>query len=162
MAGSPEYLKQLTNVHKAMTLDEIDGLSSAWTLIDEIYTELEDNKNPVYLFDAAVAAFEKLAELREQTPEEIIEEARSLHIRKNAGYAGATNPDPWANFRRCERFGISALDGVFVRLSDKFIRMENLRADPNNDQVGEAITDTLADFAAYCLIGLCISEETNG
>jgi hypothetical protein len=84
---------------------------------------------------------------------------KELHERKNAGYAGANNPDPWDNFRLAERFGVSAFQGCLVRMSDKFIRVANLSKDPNNDMVGEPIVDTLMDLAAYALIGICLFEE---
>lgn len=90
---------------------------------------------------------------------ELLEEAKSLHIRKNAGYAGADNPDPWANFRMAEGFGISPLEGCLVRLSDKYIRVQNLMRNPANDQVGESIKDTLFDLSAYALIAICLLEE---
>lgn len=90
---------------------------------------------------------------------ELLEAARELHIRKNAGYAGADNPDPWANFRMSEWLGISAAKSALVRLSDKYIRIQNLMQDPNNDQVGESIKDTLMDLSAYALITICLLEE---
>lgn len=82
-----------------------------------------------------------------------------LHQRKNAGYAGEGNPDPWANFRMSEDFEISAIDGVFVRMTDKYIRLKNLRANPDNDQVHESIRDTLNDLSAYANIAICLLDE---
>jgi hypothetical protein len=89
----------------------------------------------------------------------LLDKAWDLHVRKNAGYAGADNPDPWANFRMCEAFGISAFDGCMVRMSDKYIRVTNLLRAPSNDQVGESLRDTLSDLAAYALIGICLLDE---
>ena len=91
--------------------------------------------------------------------QELLEDAWTLHQNKNAGYAGANNPDPWANFRMAEAFGVSALDGCLVRMSDKYIRISNLRKDSNNERVGESIKDTLRDLAAYALIAICLLEE---
>lgn len=90
---------------------------------------------------------------------ELLTEGADLHRRKNAGYAGADNPDPWANFRMSEAFGVSALDGCLVRLSDKYVRVTNLRRSAANEQVGESIKDTLRDLAAYSLIAICLLEE---
>jgi hypothetical protein len=90
---------------------------------------------------------------------ELLRNAETLHIAKNAGYAGADNPDPWANFRMAEGFGVKASQGCFVRMSDKYIRIQNLLKDPNNDQVGESIIDTLMDLSAYALIAICLLEE---
>lgn len=90
---------------------------------------------------------------------EVFAHAAELHVRKNAGYAGAGNPDPWANFRMCEELGVPAWLGCLVRMSDKFIRVENLLKDPDNERVGEGIADTLADLGAYALIAVCLIEE---
>lgn len=89
----------------------------------------------------------------------LLDEMRSLHVRKNAGYAGIGNVDPWANFRMSEGFGVDTLRGVLVRLSDKYIRVQNLLANPANDQVGESIDDTLMDLSAYALIAICVRRE---
>lgn len=89
----------------------------------------------------------------------LLEDAWELHENKNAGYAGADNPDAFANFRMSEAFGVSALDGCLVRMSDKYIRVTNLRKDANNERVGESVKDTLKDLAAYALIAVCLLEE---
>jgi hypothetical protein len=79
--------------------------------------------------------------------------------RKNAGYAGNENPDPWANFRLAEALGIPASTGVLVRISDKFARLQALTRDPANDRVGESRRDTALDMAVYAMIYICILEE---
>lgn len=89
----------------------------------------------------------------------LLDDAKELHIRKNAGYSGADNPDPWANFRMAEAFGVSPFKGCLVRMSDKYIRVTNLVKNPDNEQVGESIKDTLKDLAAYALIAVCLLEE---
>jgi hypothetical protein len=58
-----------------------------------------------------------------------------------------------------EAFGISALDGCLVRMSDKYIRVTNLRRHPANEQVNESMRDTLRDLAAYALIAVCLLDE---
>lgn len=90
----------------------------------------------------------------------LLKDMEDLHIRKNAGYSGAENPDAWANFRMAEQFGVSAFQGCLVRMSDKYIRVTNLVKNPANEQVGESIKDTLKDLAAYALIAICLLEET--
>lgn len=89
----------------------------------------------------------------------LLDEMRELHIKKNAGYSGKDNPDPWANFRMAEQFGVSAFQGCLVRMSDKYIRITNLVKDPSNDMVNESVKDTLFDLAAYSLISICLLEE---
>jgi|WetSurMetagenome_2_1015567.scaffolds.fasta_scaffold00807_20 hypothetical protein len=85
-----------------------------------------------------------------------------MHRSKNAGYAGQDNPDPWANFRQSEKFGVPAHIGCLVRWSDKYTRVINLLRDPTNDQVGEALEDTMFDLAAYSLIFICLYREYCG
>lgn len=92
----------------------------------------------------------------------LLEEMKQLHIKKNKGYSG-DSPDRWANFRLSESFGVSPFLGVMVRMSDKWIRITNLVRNPDFDQVGESIIDTLMDLAAYALIAICIlKEKKNG
>lgn len=90
---------------------------------------------------------------------DLLEEMKDLHIRKNSGYAG-DSPDPWANFRMSEAFGVPAFLGVLARMSDKYVRITNLVKNPKNEKVGESIKDTLMDLSAYALIALLIYEET--
>ena len=90
---------------------------------------------------------------------ELLREMKELHEKKNAGYSGKDNPDPWANFRMAEQFGVSAFQGCLVRMSDKYIRVTNLIKDPANDMVNENVKDTLFDLAAYALIAVCLLEE---
>ncbi len=89
----------------------------------------------------------------------LLDDMRELHIKKNAGYAGAGASDPWRNFRACEQFGISAGDGVITRMSDKWSRAQSLWKDKSNEQVGESVEDTLMDLAAYSLILICLLRE---
>ena len=89
----------------------------------------------------------------------LLVEMQMIHEAKNAGYAGRDNPDPWANFRMSEMFNIKPADGVLVRMSDKFIRLANLRKDAKNEQVGESMKDTALDLANYCLIFISLLEE---
>mgnify|MGYP000885747349 CR=1 FL=1 len=88
----------------------------------------------------------------------LLEAMKELHIKKNRGYSGERK-DRWANFRMAEGFGVTALQGCLVRMSDKFIRIQNLMQNPENDQVGEAIEDTLMDLASYALIAICLRKE---
>ena len=90
---------------------------------------------------------------------ELLGEAAVLHEQKNDGYAGVDAVDPWVNFREAETFGVSAFKGCLIRMSDKYIRVANLLKNPDNDKVGESITDTLFDLSAYALIAICLYEE---
>jgi hypothetical protein len=90
---------------------------------------------------------------------ELVEQMKEVHRAKNAGYSGADAEDPWRNFRVSEMFDVPAFTGCLVRMSDKFIRITNLVKDNTNDQVGEAVTDTLMDLANYAIIAICLYEE---
>lgn len=90
---------------------------------------------------------------------QLLDQMKILHEKKNAGYAGVENPDPWANFRMSEAIDVSAFKGCLIRMSDKYIRVTNLVRNPKNEQVGESIKDTLFDLAAYALIAICLLEE---
>jgi hypothetical protein len=89
----------------------------------------------------------------------LLEKMKELHIKKSAGYAGKDNPDPWANFRMANAFGVTPVQGCLVRMSDKYIRITNLVKNKENDMVDENIKDTLFDLAAYALIAICLIEE---
>lgn len=89
----------------------------------------------------------------------LLEEMEDIHRRKNAGYAGEESMDPWSNFRMAEMLDISAFKGCLIRMGDKYSRICNLAEDPNNEQVGESIHDTLIDLANYALIAICLYEE---
>ena len=82
-----------------------------------------------------------------------------LHKRKNQGYSPGA--DPWSNFREAEGFGVPAWKGALIRLSDKYMRVKSLTQNPDNEQVGESIDDTLMDLSAYALIVLCLRREAN-
>jgi hypothetical protein len=87
----------------------------------------------------------------------LLEEMAALHKAKAAGYSG--EKDTWANFREAESWGVTPLAGCLVRMGDKYRRIQNLILNPANEQVGEAITDTLMDLSAYALIAICLTEE---
>lgn len=89
----------------------------------------------------------------------LLDEMKETHIKKSAGYAGADNPDTFANFRLSESFGVPAWIGTLIRLSDKYIRITNIVKNKKNEQLGETLKDTLIDLASYALIVICLLEE---
>jgi hypothetical protein len=90
---------------------------------------------------------------------ELLDQVRSTHIAKAAGYSGQHNPDTWDNFREAKAWGHAPIDGCFIRMGDKYRRIQNLHRNPDNDRVGEPIKVTLLDLANYCLIAICLLEE---
>lgn len=157
MAGSPEYLDMLDNFQ--ISHEYFDNREQAWERLTWSWDWFEVSQNFVTLNRLADVSLTLLEyEYGDRSRNEILIEARQLHIQKNKGYAGHTD-DPWSNFRLANKFKVSTAQGLYVRLSDKYSRLISLRTDANNDQVGEPITETLRDFFAYCLIALCILME---
>ena len=152
--GDPLYLNLLDSIESPDWAPSWDLVDSAWDrLTVEPITDLG-------LFRLAQTSLDLVAVLRGVSLDTVLMESRALHVRKNAGYAGHDQPDPWANFRLSQVFGISPFDGVLVRMSDKYIRTVNLRRNPSNEQVGESLLDTLFDLAAYALIAICLLRES--
>lgn len=69
--------------------------------------------------------------------------------RKNADYAD--NADPFKNFKMCEQFGVSAEQGILVRISDKISRIGNL-LNKEAQVKDESINDTIEDAINYLAI----------
>lgn len=152
--GDPEYLALLDRI----TWD-VDGAPPSWQNLTAVWDSICDDPSEDRLFELSRVAMALVAYERDESVEYLKAEAVRLHIAKNAGYAGADQPDPWANFRQSAAFGITPFGGVLVRLSDKYIRSVNLRRDPSNERIGESLADTLFDLAAYALIAICLRRE---
>ena len=75
---------------------------------------------------------------------EIAEEIASLYEKKDKAY-GNSFGDTY------ERLGIIS---AVTRISDKYNRLCNLATNPNVDDLGESIEDTLKDLAAYSIMTL--------
>lgn len=80
-----------------------------------------------------------------------------LSMRKNADYAGES--DPFKNFRVCETLGIPVESGLIVRMSDKIARISNLLGGAEAKVTDESVTDTLRDLANYAIITLLWIEN---
>lgn len=87
----------------------------------------------------------------------ILDEMRSLHVRKAADYGRGV--DPLANVRASAEFGIPAWVGVMVRAGDKMHRIKSLIV--NGSLKNESVEDSLMDLAAYALIALVLYREQN-
>lgn len=138
------------NVKKAAVI----VIHNLWNTLTEPGSVTIDNLLPL-----ALASFVFVAKQKNTSMQFVLDDMINLHTRKNAGYSGLDNPDPWANFRLCEVFGIAAEQGVLTRMSDKYSRFVRLQENADNEQVGEAIEDTVIDLAAYSLILVCLIEE---
>jgi len=155
MAGSPRYIELLSHIGTAGV-----QAGATWKALNLDWNKVEANPDEVNLKILAWTAFSILAVETQTPPLDLMEQATRLHIEKNAGYAGADNPDPWANFRLSTAFDVDPFRGVLVRLTDKYSRIQSLRRDPTNERIGESLLDTLRDLAAYALIAICLLEET--
>lgn len=75
-----------------------------------------------------------------------------LTKKKGADYAGDDNV--FRNFEFIEQLTegrVSSVDGILVRMSDKFMRASNLLTRPNQ-VADEKVTDTLLDLSIYSII----------
>lgn len=88
---------------------------------------------------------------------ELLDEISDLHSRKNHDYAG--KQDPLANFRECERLGVTAFEGCIIRMMDKYMRITNFVKAGEMKVKAESIKDTLRDLAVYSLIAIILFEE---
>jgi hypothetical protein len=160
MAPSQEYLELLDRMHDIAVAESIDA-AAQWMQVDwhdVVDASRRERYIQQHLLFLAASSIAYILAQKNSSLQLIIDEMRSLHIRKNAGYTG-DNTDPWWNFRQCEVFGITAVQGVLTRLSDKISRFQMLRQNIANEQVGESILDTVMDIASYALIAVCLLSE---
>lgn len=87
----------------------------------------------------------------------LLDEMAKLHSRKNHDYAGKGNP--LRNFYKCKEMGLSPFQGVMVRLSDKWSRLESFMRQGVLEVKNESIKDTLMDNAVYSLLAMILLDE---
>ncbi len=131
--GSPQNRKDPSALPKGYTGTAIG------TVADAVERRLDSLANPLFLA--------------------LLDYVADVHKRKAAGYSGMGQPDTWKNFREAENWGLSPSQGCTMRVGDKYRRAQNLLKDPDNDQVGESLFDTLTDLANYVLILVCLLWE---
>jgi hypothetical protein len=86
----------------------------------------------------------------------------SITKEKNADYAGFSDDDPFANFRMCEKLGVTdSVTGFLVRMSDKISRVNTFSKSGKLMVKDESVKDTLFDLANYCILlaGFIESEK---
>lgn len=81
----------------------------------------------------------------------IAEELCNLYERKNRAYGNSFS-------NTFKRLGIIS---AVTRLSDKYERLCNLSTNPEIDNLGESIEDTLRDMACYCIMTVMEMQERN-
>jgi hypothetical protein len=88
---------------------------------------------------------------------ELLDKMRDLHSRKNHDYAG--NENPLRNFYKCREMGLTPFQGVMVRLTDKWSRLESFMRQGVLEVSGESVEDTLLDSAVYSLLAILLFRE---
>ncbi len=88
----------------------------------------------------------------------ILKQMGEIHDKKRQDYA--SNDDPLGNFREAEKLGISPLQSIMIRLTDKYTRACNLvRKNGNAAVKNESLADTLLDLANYSVLALLAYRE---
>lgn len=120
----------------------------------KVYKSEEDNcitneegmiSHAWYVEDNADEYFQLMRELSNvEKFKQISEQICKLYEAKNAAYGNSFS----ATF---EELGLIS---AVTRISDKYNRLCNLATNPDIDNLGESIDDTLRDMAAYCIMTL--------
>lgn len=76
---------------------------------------------------------------------------------KNAAYSG--NGDPFKNFKLAQHVGLTAEQGILLRMGDKIARCATLINNPSTPTGDESLQDTLLDLMNYAnLLSVFISS----
>ena len=75
---------------------------------------------------------------------QLAEEITSLYEKKDAAYGGSFS----------DTYNKLGVISAVTRISDKYNRLCNLATNPDIDNLGESIEDTLKDLAAYSIMTL--------
>lgn len=87
----------------------------------------------------------------------LLTQMAELHSRKNHDYAGDENP--LRNFYKCMAMGLTPFQGIMVRLSDKWSRLESFMKQGILEVIEESVEDTLLDNAVYSLLAIILLRE---
>ena len=82
----------------------------------------------------------------------IAQELGDLYEKKNTAYGNSFS----------DTYKKLGLISAVTRISDKFNRLCNLATNPDIDNLGESIEDTLRDMASYCIMTVMELENTRG
>lgn len=87
-----------------------------------------------------------------------------LHSRKQEDYGfegtALAKPDPFANVRASQEFGVKPWVGAMVRLNDKVTRLKSFAR--KGSLANESAEDSMQDIAVYALITLILYREASG
>jgi hypothetical protein len=87
----------------------------------------------------------------------ILKRMGEIHDKKRADYA--SNDDALGNFREANKLGISTLQSVMIRLTDKYTRACNLTRKGTAEVKDETLKDTLIDLANYAVLALLAMDD---
>ncbi len=94
----------------------------------------------------------------------LCQEARALMEAKNHDYSGGKDSsDPFLNFTRVERLGITdTKTGFMVRMTDKLSRLITFVHNGSFKTKDEALKDTILDLINYCILLYSYSDSEKG
>jgi hypothetical protein len=85
----------------------------------------------------------------------ILKEMAELHYKKSSDYG--VDKDPLANLNGALDWGMSPLQGIFLRIGDKIKRLQTYAV--KGSLQNEGVEDTLLDLACYAILGLVVLRE---
>ena len=78
---------------------------------------------------------------------------------KNADYSGSDQKDPLKNFKSAAELGVDPFVGILIRMSDKWMRIQNLTRTGKQSVKDEALEDTLRDLANYAILAIMAMKD---
>jgi len=98
---------------------------------------------------------EEFKEFRINTCQEI----NALMDQKNSDYTAGGSV--FSNFEATEDIGVPALNGLIIRMLDKFQRVKSFAKSGALAVEGEGVDDAFKDLIGYCLIALGMRESSS-
>ena len=86
----------------------------------------------------------------------LLDEMHKMHLQKSVY---GSQEDHWRNMRQAVNWGASPLQGGFIRMNDKWSRLQTIWENTDADIGDETMVDTLMDLAGYALINICLIRE---
>lgn len=86
-------------------------------------------------------------------------DAVEISAAKNHDYCGGEDTDPLANFKECERFGISPQIGLWVRMLDKIGRIKTFLTRNELRVPGESAIDAFKDLGNYSFLMIALMSD---
>lgn len=84
-----------------------------------------------------------------------LDRLKELHVRKAADYG--SGGDPLANLRRAADLGMSPVQGVLLRMGDKWGRICSWAQ--GHELVNDSVADDFDDLACYAMLARTLLDE---